>query len=207
MNARRSLLVATRNGGKLEELRQLLGDFPLDLLGLADFPGVIEVPETGDSFIENASLKAVGYAKQTGLLTMADDSGLEVDALGGAPGVFSARYAGEGGSDAERTTKLLHALTSIPASRRAARFVSAIAIANARGRILNISVGKCDGHIGFAPRGSQGFGFDPVFIPIGYDKTFAELEPAAKNQISHRARAWLSAREFLLTLTIPSSAR
>jgi XTP/dITP diphosphohydrolase len=207
VNAPRSLLVATRNEGKLEELRQLLGDFPLDLHGLADFPGVITVTETGDSFIENASLKAAGYAKQTGLLTLADDSGLEVHALGGAPGVFSARYAGEGSSDAERTTKLLSALSIFPAPERTARFVSAIAIANGEGQILNISVGKCDGRIDFAPRGSKGFGYDPVFIPIGYDKTFAELKPASKNQISHRARAWLSAREFLRTLTIPSSAR
>ncbi len=206
MNPLRSLLVATRNEGKLEDLRKLLGDFPLDLHGLADFPGVIAVPETGESFTENASLKAVGYAKQTGLLTLADDSGLEVDALGGAPGVFSARYAGEGSSDAERTTKLLSALSIIPAPKRTARFVSAIVIANGEGEILNISGGKCDGHIDSGPRGSGGFGYDPVFIPIGYDKTFAELEPEIKNQISHRARALLSAREFLRTLTIPSSA-
>jgi XTP/dITP diphosphohydrolase len=185
----------------------LLSDFQLDLHGLADFPGVIAVPETGDTFIENASLKAVGYSKQTGLLTLADDSGLEVHALGGAPGVLSARYAGERSSDAERTAKLLSALSTFPAPRRTARFVSAIAIANGEGQILNISVGKCDGHIDFAPRGSQGFGYDPVFIPIGYDKTFAELKPASKNQVSHRARALLSAREFLRTLTIPSSAR
>lgn len=207
VNTPRSLLVATRNKGKLEELRQLLGDFPLDLHGLADFPGVITVPETGDSFIENASLKAAGYAEQTGLLTLADDSGLEVHALGGAPGVLSARYAGEGAPDVERTTKLLEELSLIPALKRTARFVSAVAIANSEGQILNISVGKCDGHIDFAPRGSGGFGYDPVFIPIGYEQTFAELKPAIKNQISHRARALLSTREFLRTLTIPSSAR
>jgi XTP/dITP diphosphohydrolase len=207
VNTPRSLLVATRNDGKLEELRQLLGEFPLDLYGLADFPGVIAVPETGDSFIENASLKAAGYAKQTGLLTLADDSGLEVHALDGAPGVFSARYAGEGASDAERTTKLLSELSTFPAPKRTARFVSAIAIANGEGQILNTSVGTCDGHIDFAPRGSRGFGYDPVFIPIESDKTFAELEPGIKNQISHRARALLSAREVLRTLTIPSSAR
>ena len=207
VNTLRSLLVATRNEGKLKELRQLLSDFRLDLYGLADFPGVIEVTETGQSFIENASLKAAGYAKQTGLLTLADDSGLEVDALGGAPGVFSARYAGEGASDAERRAQLLSALSIIPAPGRTARFVSAIAISNGEGQILNISVGKCDGRIDFEPCGSRGFGYDPVFTPIGYDKTFAQLEPAIKNQISHRARALLSARKFLRTLTIPSSAR
>jgi XTP/dITP diphosphohydrolase len=207
VNTRRSLLVGTQNEGKLKELRQLLGDFPLDLHGLSDFPSVIEIAETGESFIENASLKAAGYSRQTGLLTLADDSGLEVDALGGAPGVLSARYGGEGASDAERTAKLLSALSIIPPPKRTARFVSAIAIANGEGHILNISVGKCDGHIDLAPRGSGGFGYDPVFVPIGYNQTFAEMEAAIKNQISHRARALLSAREFLRTLTIPSSAR
>jgi XTP/dITP diphosphohydrolase len=201
-----SLLVATRNFGKLEELRQLLGDFPIDLHGLADFPGVVAVPETGDSFTENASLKAAGYAKQTGLLTLADDSGLEVDALGGAPGVFSARYAGERASDAERATKLLAELSSVEVPARSAQFVSAVAIASSKGRILNVSVGICDGHIGFAPRGSGGFGYDPIFIPTGYEQTFAELKPEIKNRISHRARALLSAREFLRTLTIASGA-
>jgi XTP/dITP diphosphohydrolase len=201
------LLVATQNNGKLEELRQLLADLPLELCGLTDFREVTEVPETGESFIENASLKAAGYAKQTGQLTLADDSGLEVDALGGAPGIFSARYGGAGASDADRTTRLLAELSMIPAAARSARFVSAIAIANNKGQILNVSVGTCDGQIDFAARGSGGFGYDPVFIPSGYDKTFAELESAIKNQVSHRARALSGTREFLRSLTIPSSAR
>jgi XTP/dITP diphosphohydrolase len=201
------LLVATQNNGKLEELRQLLADLPLELCGLTDFREVTEVPETGESFIENASLKAAGYAKQTGQLTLADDSGLEVDALGGAPGIFSARYGGAGASDADRTTRLLAELSMIPAAARSARFVSAIAIANNKGQILNVSVGTCDGQIDFAARGSGGFGYDPVFIPSGYDKTFAELEFAIKNQVSHRARALSGTREFLRSLTIPSSAR
>jgi XTP/dITP diphosphohydrolase len=201
------LLVATQNTGKLEELRQLLGDLSLELCGLTDFPDVTEVPETGDSFVENASLKATGYATQTGLLTLADDSGLEVDALGGAPGIYSARYSGEGASDADRTARLLSELSLIPAAPRSARFVSAVAIANDKGQILNVSVGTCDGQIDFAARGSGGFGYDPVFIPSGYDKTFAELESMIKNQISHRARALSGTREFLRTLTVPSSAR
>ena len=202
-----SLLLATRNEGKLAELRQLLGDLPFELCELSDFPDVEAVPETGKSFIENASLKAAGYAKRTGLLTLADDSGLEVDALAGAPGILSARYAGEGASDAERTTRLLVELLIVPAVQRSARFVSAIAIGNSGGNILKVSVGTCDGHIDFAPRGSGGFGYDPVFIPNGYDKTFAELKSAIKNQISHRARALLDAREFLRTLTLRSSGR
>lgn len=201
-----SLLVATQNKGKLEELRQLLGDLPLELYGLTDFPEVETVPETGESFIENASLKAAGYATQTGLLTLADDSGLEVEALGGAPGIRSARYAGEGASDADRTARLLAELSNISAAKRSARFVSAVAIATSEGQIINISVGECDGHIDFAPHGSGGFGYDPVFVPSGYDKSFGELESAIKNQISHRARALSGTREFLRTLTIPSSA-
>ena len=201
-----SLLVATRNRGKIKELRHLLADLPFELLGLAEFPTVAEVPETGDSFSANASLKAAGYARQTGLVALADDSGLEVDALGGAPGIFSARYAGAGAADAERTAKLLSELTTIPAKKRSARFVSAVAIADCEGQILNVSVGTCDGRIDFAPRGSGGFGYDPVFVPTGYDQTFAELAPAIKNQISHRARALAGASEFLRTLTIPSTA-
>ena len=201
-----SLLLASQNEGKLEELRQLLGDLPLELYGLTDFPDVETVPETGESFIENASLKAAGYATQTGLLTLADDSGLEVDALGGAPGIRSARYAGEGASDADRRSRLLAELSNISAAERSARFVSAVAIATSEGQIINVSVGTCDGHIDFAPHGSEGFGYDPVFIPGGYDQSFGELESAIKNQISHRARALSGTREFLRTLTIPSSA-
>ncbi len=200
----RSLVVATQNQGKLRELRQLLNDLPFKLASLTDFPNIGTVPETGESFIENASLKAVGYATQTGCLTLADDSGLEVEALSGAPGVLSARYAGDAASDSKRIEKLLVELSSIPVMKRSARFVSALAIADGRGRILNVSVGECDGRIDFAPHGSKGFGYDPIFIPSGYDKTFAELKAEIKNEISHRARALLGAREFLRTLTIAS---
>ncbi len=200
----RSLVVATQNQGKLQELRQLLTDLPLRIYGLADFPNIDPVPETGQSFTENASLKAAGYAVQTRRLTLADDSGLEVNALGGAPGVLSARYAGEGASDAERIEKLLAELSTNLEAKRSARFVSAVAIADGEGRILNISVGECNGHINFAPRGSGGFGYDSIFIPSDYDKTFAELRTEIKNRISHRARALLHSREFLRTLTIAS---
>jgi XTP/dITP diphosphohydrolase len=207
MIAPQELVLATRNQGKLDELRQILGALPFSLRGLTDFSEVREVPETGLTFSENASLKAAGYAAQTGLLALADDSGLEVDALGGAPGVFSARYGGEGASDADRTAKLLSALSATPAEKRSARFVSAVAIANLEGRILNVSLGVCDGSIAFAPQGCAGFAYDPIFIPGGYDRTFAELKPAIKNQISHRAQALTGAVEFLRTLTIPSGAR
>ncbi|MDX6442965.1 MAG: XTP/dITP diphosphohydrolase [Blastocatellia bacterium] len=199
-----TILLATQNEGKLKELRELLADLPLDLFSLADFPNIEAVPETGESFTENATLKAVGYALQTGLLTLADDSGLEVDALGGAPGIFSARYAGEDATDADRTNRLIEELSNTPAGKRSASFVSAIAIASGKGHVLNVSLGVCEGRIDFMPSGSRGFGYDPVFIPNGYDKSFGELESATKNQISHRARALSDAREFLLTLTIPS---
>jgi XTP/dITP diphosphohydrolase len=196
-----SLLMGTQNEGKLEELRQLLTGLPFQLYGLSNFPNIETVPETGESFSENACLKAAGYSSQTGFLTLADDSGLEVDALGRAPGILSARYAGEGATDADRTIRLLTELSDVPAEKRSARFVSAVAIANSRGQIVNVSVGICDGRIDFAPSGSGGFGYDPVFIPSGYDKSFGELRSEIKNQISHRARALLAAREFLLTLT------
>jgi len=196
-----SLVVATQNQGKLHELRQLLGDLPLELHGLADFPNIEAIAETGASFIENASLKAVGYATQIGQLALADDSGLEVDALGGAPGILSARYAGEGSSDVERIEKLLGELSIYPQTERSARFVSAVVIASGEGRILNVSSGQCDGRIDFAPRGAGGFGYDPIFVPVGYDKTFGELNTETKNKISHRAQALLDARKFLLTLT------
>jgi len=207
VNTPKFLLVATRNVGKLEELWQMLGDLPFVLYGLDRLPRIEKIRETGESFLENASLKAGGYATQTRRLTLADDSGLEVDALGGGPGVFSARYGSERASDAERVTKLLAELSSVEPPGRGARFVSAVAIASSEGRILNVSVGKCDGHIGFAPRGSVGFGYDPVFIPIGYEQTFAELKPEIKNQISHRAHALVGAREFLRSLTIASGDR
>jgi len=201
VNTPHSLLVATQNEGKLKELRQLLAGLSFQLYGLCDFPTIESVPETGDSFSENACLKAAGYSTQTGLLTLADDSGLEVDALGGAPGILSARYAGEGVTDAERTTKLLTELSNVHAEKRSARFVSAVAIANCKGQIVNVSVGVCDGRIDFVASGSGGFGYDPVFVPNGYNKSFGELRSEIKNQISHRARALLAAREFLLTLT------
>jgi XTP/dITP diphosphohydrolase len=199
------LLLATQNKGKLKELRQLLGDLPFELYGLSDFLNVESIPETGASFIENASLKAVGYSIQTRLLTLADDSGLEVDALGGAPGIFSARYAGEGASDKERTARLLDELKGFSAGERSARFVSAVAIADCHGQIINTSVGTCEGKIEFSPRGSKGFGYDPIFVPSGHDQTFAELISEIKNQISHRAHALLAARQFLLALTTRSS--
>jgi XTP/dITP diphosphohydrolase len=199
------LLIATRNRGKLDELDQFLQDLPFHLLSLKDVPGILPIAETGDTFIANASLKAIGYARQSRMLTLADDSGLEVEALGGAPGVFSARYAGDQASDMDRTRKLLNALSD--ASSRSARFISAVAISSQAGEILNISEGICEGHISLEARGTSGFGYDPVFIPTGYTQTFAELQGEVKNQISHRARAISAARCYLTGLTLDCNAR
>jgi XTP/dITP diphosphohydrolase len=201
VNAPHHLLIATSNDGKRSEIQQLLSDLPISLFALRDFPAIKLIAETGTTFVENASLKAIGYATQTGLLTLADDSGLEVDALGGAPGLRSARYAGKSASDAERVEALLSALAFVDESKRSARFVSAVVIANSNREILNISIGECEGRIAFAARGHGGFGYDPVFIPNGGDLTFAELKPEIKNQISHRARALATTRAYLLGLT------
>jgi XTP/dITP diphosphohydrolase len=200
------LLIATSNEGKTRELRELLGDLPIILFTLQDFPLARSIAETGSSFVENALLKAAGYATQARVMTLADDSGLEVDALSGAPGVRSARFAGEGASDVERTQALLAALAFVEESKRSARFVSAVAIADSHGEILNVAVGKCEGRIAFAPRGSGGFGYDPVFIPSGSDSTFGELTIEIKNQISHRSRALATTRAYLESLTTASRA-
>ena len=198
----RSLLIATFNKGKLGELRQLLAKLPFAISDLEGFSAIQPILEHGKTFIENASLKASGYAKQTGLLTLADDSGLQVDALKGAPGVLSARYAHEGASDTERTAKLLTDLSHVQGSARTARFVSVIAIADEDGKVINISKGTCEGRIADAPRGTNGFGYDPVFAPDGFDQTFAELQTEVKNRISHRAQALAGACEFLRNLTV-----
>lgn len=193
------LLIATRNAGKILELQSLLTSLPqLRLRSLAEFPEIPDVDETGATFVENATLKARGYARQTHLWSLADDSGLEVDALGGAPGVYSARYAGEDASDADRIERLLDALSQSGDANRRARFVCVIAISDPQGEIANLSTGICEGTIAHAPRGTNGFGYDPVFVPIGYEQTFGELSIEIKEKISHRARALKAARSFLI---------
>ena len=199
------LLVATGNAGKLREIRALLSDLPLTLLGLADFPAIDEVAETGTTFAENAALKALGYARQTGVLTLADDSGLEVDALAGAPGVRSARYLGERASYADRINALLAALKDVKDESRTARFVCALAIASNEQELLYTTEAMCEGRIADAPRGSGGFGYDPVFIPEGFSQTFGDLPAEIKNGISHRGRALAKARQYFGSLTASSA--
>ncbi|HEV2798859.1 MAG TPA: XTP/dITP diphosphatase [Pyrinomonadaceae bacterium] len=191
------LLIATNNAGKLRELRELLGNLPLRLRQLSEFPHIEEVEETGQTFAENALLKARLYGRQTNLWTLADDSGLEVDALGGAPGVLSARYAGRNATDEERNARLLSELARTGDGRRTARFICVIALFDPATRATEIFNGTCEGHIAEQPRGQHGFGYDPLFIPAGYTQTFGELSEAVKQRISHRARALAAVRVYL----------
>ncbi len=196
----KELLIATRNPGKLEEVRGLLSDLPINLRSLRDFPQTTEVEETGATFAENAAIKATAYASQTCMFSLADDSGLSVEALGGAPGIYSARYAGDKATDAERVELLLSELAKVEDRERRAHFTCAVAVAAPSGRILNLYEGTCEGRIAGAPRGTGGFGYDPVFIPLGYGQTFGELSSEIKDSISHRARALAGTRRFLLKL-------
>jgi len=198
-----SLLLGTRNPGKVIEIVSILEDMGWSFSSLQEFPNVGEAEENFATFMENAIAKAQFYASATGLCALADDSGLEVEALGGAPGVFSARYAGAHASDPDRRTLLLSELGKTGDSNRRARFVAVVAISKPNGEILNLSKGICYGTVTFAPRGTGGFGYDPLFIPEGYDQTFAELPDTIKNQISHRAGALLGTRAFLSQLDHP----
>jgi XTP/dITP diphosphohydrolase len=197
----RSLLLGTRNPGKVIEIENILADSAWSFSSLKDFPNVGEAEENFVTFAENAIAKACFYASATGLCALADDSGLEVAALGGAPGVFSARYAGANASDADRRALLLSELTKIGGTDRRARFVAVVAIARPNGEVLNLSEGICNGTITDAPRGTGGFGYDPLFIPDGHNQTFAELPDTVKNLISHRARALMRTKDFLLSRT------
>ena len=180
------LLVATSNPGKLVEIREIVGPLPLELLSLRDL--ALPAPdETGVTFHENAAQKASASAARSGLWALGDDSGLCVDALDGAPGVYSARYAP---TDEERRAKLLRALEAVPEQRRGAHFFCALALCAPSGERIVRAEGRVDGAIAFSPRGTNGFGYDPIFLPAETPgKTLAELPAAEKNQLSHRGRA------------------
>ena len=183
------LLVATRNAHKIREIQHILGpDFTLsDLQACTDIPNI---PETGTSFDENAKLKALAASAHLGALVIADDSGLEVDALGGAPGIYSARYAGPDATDRHKINKLLRELARVRCKehRRRARFRCVLALAHA-GNLLGTFEGTVEGRIANEVRGDSGFGYDPIFIPEGFEQTFGELPGEVKNAISHRAKA------------------
>lgn len=193
---RRPLLVATTNRKKLDELNALLAAVPVKLLCLKDLESFEEVPESGGSFTENAVLKAYGYARQSGLLTLAEDSGLCCEALEGAPGVYSARFSGDAKDDDENNRKLLSMMEPIPDADRRARFVSAVAVAEP-GRLVGVVEGFVEGFIARSRSGSHGFGYDPVFYYPPYKKTFGEVSAEMKHKVSHRFLALSKARELL----------
>lgn len=190
------LVLATKNKNKIDEIKALTRDIPVEILTLEDFPALVLPPEEARSFLENALEKARFVARSTGLTALADDSGLEVAELGGRPGVRSSRYAGEGATDKENNEKLLRELSGVGAERRKARFVCVIALVEPSGHEVSFE-GTCEGVIGFEPRGGHGFGYDPLFIVDEKGKTMAELPPEEKNKLSHRARAIERLRAWL----------
>lgn len=182
------LLVATRNRKKLREIRELLSDTDWRITSLEDYRDLPRIVEDGQTFAQNAIKKAATIAQYTKKLVMGEDSGLEVEALGNRPGVYSARYAGEGATDRKNNLKLLRELRGVPFKKRRARYRCAVALADARG-LIGMVTGNCRGFIGFKPKGTHGFGYDPLFVVEPDGKTFAELGPEIKHKMSHRSRA------------------
>ena len=194
------LLIATGNPGKAREFREMLGADRFVWHDLSEFTGEQAIPETGDTFLQNACLKASGYAKRHRLWTLADDSGLEVDALGGKPGVYSARWAemnNTGRGDADNNQTLLRQLERVPDDQRSARFVCVLALSDPEGRIILSARDSVEGTILRAPRGSNGFGYDPLFLITELGKTTAELPSEEKHRISHRGKALRHLRELM----------
>lgn len=190
------LLLASQNPGKLNEMRLLVEGLPFRVLGPRDLE-LHEAPdETGETFLENATIKALAYARLSGLLTVADDSGLSVDALGGAPGLYSSRFGGEGASDLDRNRLLLEKLRDVPRERRGARFTSAVAVAR-EGEVLFQAQESVEGTIAEEMRGENGFGYDPLFFYPPYGRTFGEVTRPEKDLVSHRGKAFARLREFL----------
>jgi XTP/dITP diphosphohydrolase len=197
--AETDLLLASQNPGKLAEMKELVAGLPFRVVSPGDL-GIHEAPEeTGTTFIENAILKARHYARRSGRLTVADDSGLSVDALDGRPGLYSSRFGGEGASDADRNRLLLEKLAGAPAERRGARFTSAVAVARGD-ELLFQTVAAVEGRIAAEPRGPNGFGYDPLFFYPPFGRTFGEVPPGEKARVSHRGQAFARLREFLKTL-------
>jgi XTP/dITP diphosphohydrolase len=198
------LIVATRNPGKLVEIKFLLQGISLSIRGLDEFPLLDQAVENGDTYAQNALLKAEAIFLSTGIPTIADDSGLEVDALHGAPGIYSARYAGPDATDETRIQRLLDELKGVGTARSARFMCAAVLIGNFPSFSLELvkkeTKGICQGRIATAPTGSGGFGYDPIFIPDGFSKSMAELLPKTKNRISHRGKAFRQMAEFLIKL-------
>lgn len=192
------LLIGTSNPGKVREIKLALDGLPLMLRSLDEYSDLSVPIESGENYADNAIIKATDYARQTGLCVLADDSGLEVDWLDGAPGLHSARFGS--GSDADRVELLLEKLEGASNSNRRARFVSVVAIVHPTIGVINLSEGECRGHIHHEPVGTNGFGYDPVFIPDGYTQTFGQLTNDVKAGISHRAKSLALAKAFLTEL-------
>jgi len=190
------LVVATKNNKKLKEIKEILGDLDLKISSLADYPLVPQIIENGKSFRENALKKAVKVACFSRKLSLGEDSGLEVNALGGSPGIYSSRFSGRDKNDLKNNLKLLKLLANLPLNKRKAHYTCAIALADGDGPI-GVVQGRCYGLIGFKPEGHYGFGYDPLFISPGHKKTFARLSPKIKNKISHRCYALKRARVIL----------
>jgi len=194
------IVLATNNFDKVKEIKQELHGLKIKILTLKDFKKIPKAREDGKTLEENAIKKAKQVFKRIGIMSLADDSGLEVEALGGKPGVYSSRFAGSGCTYNDNNLKLLKLLGDLPVSKRRARFKCVIAIVYSDGTIKT-AAGVCNGSISFEAKGNAGFGYDPVFIPSGFKKTFAQLGLKTKNRISHRARAILKAKKILKTLT------
>ncbi|OGW81357.1 MAG: non-canonical purine NTP pyrophosphatase, RdgB/HAM1 family [Omnitrophica bacterium RIFCSPHIGHO2_02_FULL_51_18] len=192
-----TVVIGTKNKNKLKEFQALLRGSGVRVLSLKDFPGCKDVKEDGKTFEANTRKKARAYAIHTGLLTLADDSGLVVRRLKGKPGVYSARFAGIGCTYRDNNRKLLRLLKHVPASKRKAKFVSVIALFYGK-KCVGGARGECRGRIAFEERGRNGFGYDPVFIPAGFSKTYAELSRETKNKISHRGKALRPAKKIIL---------
>lgn len=192
------IALATRNAHKIRELERICADWPVEWVTVVDRDpfDLPEVEETGETYLENATLKAVAVAAALGIPALADDSGIEVDALGGRPGVRSARYAGDGATDEQNLRELMRAIRGIPAGGRTARYRCSAVLAHPDGTIEHAD-GTCEGILEASPRGSGGFGYDPIFQPAGWDETMAQLTPEQKDRISHRGRAFRALRDLL----------
>lgn len=198
MKPETKIILATRNRHKIREITAILSNLPLGIGSLLDYPGISEIPESGQTFAENALLKAEAAYQHAGILAIADDSGLEVDALKGEPGVYSARFAGNSHNHAKNNRKLLELLKDVPEPHRGAQFRCVAAVVGPQ--YERIVEGVVRGKIITELRGDKGFGYDPLFVPEGFDKTFAELGEEVKNRISHRALAFSQVREVLKEL-------
>lgn len=191
-----TLLIASRNQKKKKELEDILAKLPLNIITLDELGITAEVEEDGLTFMDNAIKKATLNAAWSGYTCLADDSGLEVDALDGQPGVYSARFAGEDADDSKNNEKLLALLQGVSESKRTARFITVIAVSDPLGKVMTVR-GSCEGHIITKPAGTGGFGYDPLFVPCGFTRTFAELSAAEKHAVSHRGKALKEIRPVL----------